>query len=173
MPAEDNAMTNAADQSPAHPPRIALNTYGRIAPAVTAALMALGKAVDDSGLEKSLSELVKIRVSQINGCAYCVQVHIDLARRHGVSQQQLDQLAVWEGANVFSARERAALAWGEALALMAGKPVADAVYTQLQAEFSEPEIVFLTAAVSAISAWNRIAGALQFTPPQNSNQNQN
>lgn len=151
---------------PAKQPRISLNSYARTAPDVTAALMAIGKTVDDSGLEKSLTELVKIRVSQINGCAYCVQVHIDLARRHGVSQAQLDQLAVWEGANVFSAREGAALAWGEALALMPGKPVADAVYMRLQAQFSASEIVFLTAAVSAISAWNRIAGALQFTPPQ-------
>lgn len=145
-----------------HQPRVDRSSYDRTAPAVTAALHALGKAVDDSGLDKSLTELIKLRASQINGCAFCVQYHLNAARQLGMIPAKRDLVAVWRDASVFSARERAALAWTEALTLMAGNDVSDAVYAELQGQFSESEISFLTAAVGAINVWNRIAGALRF-----------
>ena len=150
---------------PDHRPRISWNDFDRAAPAVTVALRALGQAVDDSGLDKSLTELIKLRASQINGCAYCIQYHLNLARRVGVVPAKLDLVAAWREAGIYGARERAALAWAEALTRMAERPVCDAVYTELQAQFSETEIAFLTSAIGAINAWNRIAGALQFAPP--------
>ncbi|HCA27585.1 MAG TPA: alkylhydroperoxidase [Betaproteobacteria bacterium] len=148
-----------------HPSRIDRSRYGQIAPAVTAALSALGKAVDDSGLDKPLTELVKLRASQINGCAFCIQYHLNAARKLGGSSAKLDLVAAWRDAGVFSARERTALAWTEALTLMAGNGVSDTAYIELQGQFSESEIAFLTAAVGAINVWNRIAGALHFAPP--------
>ena len=148
-----------------HAPRIDRSRYDRTAPAVVAALRALGKAIDDSGLDKSLTELIELRASQINGCAFCLQYHLNVARGLGVAPVKLDLVAAWREASVFSARERAALAWAEALTLMAGNTVSDAVYAELQEQFSEPEIAFLTAAVGAINVWNRIAGALHFAPP--------
>lgn len=146
-------------------PRSDFPDFERAAPAVVAALRLLGKAVDDSGLDKPLTELLKLRASQLNGCAFCLQFHLNLARKLGLAPAKIDLLATWREAGVFSARERAALAWTEALTLMAQQPVADAAYAALQAKFSGPEIAFLTAAVGAINAWNRIAGALQFSPP--------
>ena len=150
---------------PDHRPRISWNDFDRAAPAVTVALRALGQAVDDSGLDKSLTELIKLRASQINGCAYCIQYHLNLARRVGVVPAKLDLVAAWREAGIYGARERAALAWAEALTRMAERHICDAVYTELQAQFSETEIAFLTSAIGAINAWNRIAGALQFAPP--------
>ena len=155
---------------PDHRPRISWNDFDRSAPAVTVALRALGQAVDDSGLDKSLTELIKLRASQINGCAYCIQYHLNLARRVGVVPAKLDLVAAWREAGIYGARERAALAWAEALTRMAERHICDAVYTELQAQFSETEIAFLTSAIGAINAWNRIAGALQFAPPVPSEQ---
>lgn len=148
-----------------HRTRIDRGEYERIAPAVVAALRAIGKAVDESGLEKPLTELVKVRASQINGCAFCIQLHLNLARQLGVEAAKLDQLAAWREAAVYSERERAALAWTEALTRMAARSVHDSVYVQLQAQFTQPEIAFLTATIATINAWNRIAGGLHFAPP--------
>src|ERR1700678_2152026 len=96
-------------------PRMEFAEFDQKAPAARAALSALSKAVDDSGLEKALTELIKIRASQVNGCAFCVQFHLNAARKAGVSQTKLDLVAVWRDTGVFSAHERAALAWTEAL----------------------------------------------------------
>jgi AhpD family alkylhydroperoxidase len=145
--------------------RLDWNDFARTAPAVVTALRDLGQAVDDAGLDKSLTELIKLRASQINGCAYCIQYHLNVARRLGVAPAKLDLMSAWRDAGIYSARERAALAWTEALTLMAGHHIADAVYAQLQAQFSESEIALLTSAIGAINLWNRIAGALQFVPP--------
>ncbi len=150
---------------PDHRPRMGRNGFDRIAPAVIAALRALGQAVDDSGLDKSLTELIKLRASQLNRCAFCIQYHLNVARRLGVSAVKLDLVSAWNEAGVFSARERAALAWTEALTFMAAQSVSGAAYVEMQAQFAETEIAFLTAAVGAINAWNRIAGTLQFDPP--------
>ncbi|MDE2129157.1 MAG: carboxymuconolactone decarboxylase family protein [Betaproteobacteria bacterium] len=150
---------------PEHAPRIAWSDFERMAPEVPVALRALGKAVDDSGLDKALTELLKLRVSQLNGCAYCIQFHLNIARRLGIAAPKLDLVAAWRDAGVFSARERAALAWAEALTGMAGAHVCDAVYAEVQHQFNAGEIAALTTAVATINAWNRIAGALQFAAP--------
>lgn len=140
-------------------------SFEQAAPGVVVALGMLGKAIDDSGLEKQLTELLKLRASQLNGCAFCLQFHLNLARKIGLEQAKIDLVATWRDAGVFSARERAALAWTEALTLMAQQQVTETQYAELQAAFTESEIAFLTSAVAAINAWNRIAGALQFSPP--------
>jgi AhpD family alkylhydroperoxidase len=150
---------------PDYSSRIDWNDFARTAPAVVVALRDLGQAVDDSGLDKSLTELIKLRASQINGCAYCIQYHLNVARRLGIVPAKLDLVSAWRDAGIYSARERAALAWTEALTLMAGHHVDNPVYMELQAQFSESEIAFLTSAIAAINLWNRIAGALQFVPP--------
>jgi AhpD family alkylhydroperoxidase len=142
-----------------------MDRYARIAPGVVRALLALGAAVDESGLDKDVTELLKIRISQLNGCAFCLQYHVNLARRQGVAAGKLDQVAAWRDAPGFSPRERAALAWSEALTTMGQAHVDRAVYTQLCGEFDAAEVAHLTAAVGAINAWNRIAGGLRFTPP--------
>ena len=133
--------------------------------AVQAALRAMSKAVEDSGLDKDLSELVKLRVSQINGCAFCVQIHLNFARRLAVPAAKLDLVAAWREAGVFSDRERAALAWAEVMTAMAPGAASDADYSALLRCFSESEAMYLTVAIAAINAWNRIGVALRFAPP--------
>jgi AhpD family alkylhydroperoxidase len=145
-------------------PRIAWSEYEHVAPETVAALRALGKAIDDSGLEKPLTELLKVRASQLNGCAYCLHFHLVSARKVDVAAAKLDLVATWRDVGVFTARERAALAWTESLTLMAQYPVSDAIYAERREHFSTSEIVFLTATVSLINAWNRVAGGLRFFP---------
>lgn len=167
--------TAASPQSPAAPAsaggtepvqsRIDWAAFETHAGGVVSALRDYSRAVDASGLDKGLVELLKLRASQINGCAFCLQFHLNLARKLGLPQRQLDQLAAWRDSHAFSARERAALAWTEALTRMSAAPVEGTLYAELQAQFSEGEIANLTAAIAAINAWNRIAGALRFTPP--------
>src|SRR5215472_13805628 len=118
------------------------------------AVLALGQLAAKAGLDKELLELVKLRASQINGCAFCVQYHILQAERLGVPIDKLNLVVVWGEAPQFSARERAALAWTEALtSLTAG--VEDEVYEQARAEFSDQELTYLTSAIAAINVWNR------------------
>lgn len=140
-------------------------TYEGLAPGAVSALLALGRAVADSGLDPQLTELLKVRVSQINGCAFCLQYHLNLARKLGVPATKLDLVATWAEAGIHSARECAALAWAEALTRMATRTVEDADHAALREHFSEPEVAHLTAAIANINAWNRIAGALRFAPP--------
>ncbi|CAM3031744.1 MULTISPECIES: carboxymuconolactone decarboxylase family protein [Methylobacterium] len=130
-------------------------------PNAHAALLALGRAVDEAGLDKRLSEVVKIRVSQINGCAFCVGFHLDTARRLGLADHIIDSIAVWRDSPVFSPRERAALAWAEHLTRMADGAAPIAEPSPL---FSRDETLSLTVAIATINAWNRIAGGLHFPP---------
>ena len=146
-------------------PRMSYESFSTDAGAVQAALRALSKAVEDSGLEKDLSELVKLRVSQINGCAFCVQIHLNFARRLAVPAAKLDLVAAWREAGVFSDRERAALDWAEVMTAMAPGAASDADYSVLLRCFSESEAMYLTVAIAAINAWNRIGVALRFAPP--------
>lgn len=136
-----------------------------IGPAALAALLAMGKAVDDSGLDKALTELVKIRVSQINGCAFCIQFHLQIARRIGIDAAKLDLMAAWKDAGVYSAREMAALGWAEMVTEMTNHHSDDGACSALYDHFSEKEVLNLTVAIANINAWNRIAGALHFPPP--------
>jgi AhpD family alkylhydroperoxidase len=136
----------------------------KVSPAAYRAVAGLQAYVDQSGLERTLLDLVKIRASQINGCAYCLAMHTDEARKHGENDERMHLLNAWREAQVFSERERAALAWTEALTLVADGHVPDAVYDLARKQFSEKELVDLTAAAVAINAWNRVAIAFRATP---------
>jgi AhpD family alkylhydroperoxidase len=126
-------------------------------------VLALGQAAGKAGLDKQLLELIKLRASQINGCAFCVQHHILLSERLGVPVDKLNMVAVWREAPIYSARERAALAWTEALTLLPGG-VSDEVYAEASREFSEKELMYLTSAVASINVWNRFGAAYRWTP---------
>lgn len=120
--------------------------------------------VQGCGLDLGLLELVRLRISQINGCTFCVAMHIPLARQYGVSEHQINLVAAWKEAPVFNARERAALAWAEAVTALAGQDVPDAAYDQMKAEFDDREIALLTLCISEINTWNRLMIASR-TPP--------
>ena len=139
--------------------------YFQTAPETVNALLALEKQVTSSGLEQSLIELVKIRASQINGCAYCIHMHTQDARKHGETEQRLYLLNAWREAPVYTERERAALAWTEAVTLISETHAPDDVYEQVRAQFSEPETVNLTMLIAAINAWNRLAISFRAVPP--------
>jgi AhpD family alkylhydroperoxidase len=128
-----------------------------VAPDAYKAMFGLEAYVRRSGLEQSLLELVKTRASQINGCAYCLDMHTKDARAHGESEQRLYGLSAWREAPYYSDRERAALAWTEAVTLVAEGHVPDAVYEEARQHFTEEELVNLTLAVVAINGWNRLA----------------
>jgi AhpD family alkylhydroperoxidase len=127
------------------------------------ALLSLGKLATKAGLDKELIELIKIRASQINGCAFCLQYHILQAEAFGLSTDKVNLVAVWREAPQFSVRERAALAWTEALTVLAGG-VCDEVYAKASAEFSEKELLYLTSAIATINAWNRYGAAYRWSP---------
>lgn len=137
--------------------------YQRIAPEVRQAIRAMDQAVQESGLEQSLVELVKIRVSQINGCAFCLDMHTKDALLLGISLQRLFALSAWRETPFYTDRERMALAWAEAVTTLT-EGVSDPVYEQAQSIFSERELVFLTLAVISINSWNRLAISMR-TPP--------
>ena len=128
------------------------------------AVLALGQVAAKAGMDKQLLELVKLRASQINGCAFCVQHHILESEKLGVPVDKLNLVVVWREAPQFSARERAALAWTEALTLLADG-VSDEVYAEASREFSEKELAYLTSAVASINVWNRFGAAFRWTPP--------
>jgi AhpD family alkylhydroperoxidase len=141
-----------------------LNFY-QAAPETIKALAALEDQVRASGLEPSLFELVKIRASQINGCAFCINMHTQDARKQGETEQRIYLLNAWREAPVYTDRERAALAWTEAVTLVSETHVPDDVYDAARAQFSEAEMVNLTMLVGAINAWNRIAISFRAIPP--------
>ncbi|KRA17421.1 MULTISPECIES: carboxymuconolactone decarboxylase family protein [unclassified Lysobacter] len=128
------------------------------------ALGALHSAVERSGLETALIDLINVRASQINGCAYCLWLHTREAMAHGETAERLQLLRVWDE-GPFSERERAALAWTEAVTRVADAPVADAVYARALAAFGEQDLGALNYAVIAINAWNRLAIPFRKTPP--------
>ena len=136
----------------------------QIAPDIYNAVLALSQLAGKAGLDKQLLELVKIRASQINGCAFCVQYHILQAEALGVPMDKLNLVVVWREAPQFSKRERAALAWTEALTAL-GSGVSDEIYAEASAEFSEKELAYLTSAVAVINVWNRYGVAYRWTPP--------
>ena len=136
----------------------------KVAPEAYRAVSGLEKYVQGSGLAHGLIHLIKLRASQINGCAFCVQHHILLAEKLGVPVDKLNLVVVWREAPQFSARERAALAWTEALTLLTGG-VSDEVYEQARAEFSDHELTYLTSAIASINVWNRFGVAYRWTPP--------
>jgi AhpD family alkylhydroperoxidase len=138
--------------------------YRKTAPEGLAAFRNLQTYVDSCGLDHSPMELVKARASQINGCAYCLDMHTKNALAAGEAEQRLYALAAWRETPFFSDRERAALAWTEAVTQIAPERVDDQLYKQLQTYFSEKEIVDLTLVIIAINGWNRLAIPFR-TPP--------
>jgi AhpD family alkylhydroperoxidase len=120
-------------------------------------MIGLEQYVRDSGLEHSLLELVKTRASQINGCAYCIDMHTKDARALGETEQRLYALSAWQETPFFSERERAALEWTETLTLIAQGHPSDEAYERMRRHFSESEIVNLTLAIVTINGWNRLA----------------
>ena len=131
--------------------------YGKAAPGSVQAMYKLQKYVDESGLEHSLLELVKTRVSQINGCAFCIDMHTKDARAAGETEQRLYGLSAWREAPYYSERERAALAWAEAVTNIPQIDESDEEYEAARAQFSAEELVKLTVVVIAINGWNRLA----------------
>jgi AhpD family alkylhydroperoxidase len=139
--------------------------FQRLAPDAFDLVQGLGRLAAKAGIDKQLLELVKLRASQINGCAFCVQFHILQGESLGISPDKLNLVVVWREAQQFSARERAALAWTEALTLI-NEGVSDEVFAQANAEFSEQELTYLTSAIASINVWNRFGAAYRWTPPQ-------
>ena len=139
--------------------------FMQAAPDTVKALMALEAQIQGSGLEQSLIELVKTRASQINGCAYCINMHTSDARKHGETEQRLYLLNAWREAPAYSERERAALAWTEAVTLIADTHAPDDLYAEVRKHFSETETVNLTMLIATINAWNRLAISFRAVPP--------
>ena len=129
--------------------------YWKASPQAMHAMLAFEKAVSGLGLEQSLIELIKLRVSQINGCAYCVDMHFRDAKKKGETDERLYLLSVWPEAHVYTDRERAAFRWAEALTRLAGGHVSDEDFAEVSAHFSEAEVVNLTLAIVTINGWNR------------------
>lgn len=128
-------------------------------------LSALHTSVDHSGLEMSLIDLVRVRASQINGCAYCVYEHTGEARSRGEIEQRLYLLDAWRESPLYTERERAALAWTEAVTRIADTHAPDEDFERLKEQFTEPEIIKLTMAIADINAWNRFGIAFRPVHP--------
>jgi AhpD family alkylhydroperoxidase len=133
-----------------------LNPYAA-APEAMKAVAAIEPVVVASGLEPSLIELVKTRASQINGCAFCIHMHTKDARAHGETEERLYLLNAWRESPLYTERERAALAWTEALTLISETQAPDDVYEELRKHFNEAETVNLTVLIGQINTWNRVA----------------
>lgn len=136
----------------------------RTSPGLRAVMMGIEGYVHQSGLEPTLLELVKLRGSLINGCAYCADMHAKVARSLGETEQRLYAVSLWRETPFYSERERAALAWTEAVTLVSIDHVPDDVYNQARQAFDEKELVDLTAAIVAINGWNRLAIAFRTVP---------
>ncbi len=136
--------------------KIRMNYFAK-APELLNALVALNKLVEESGFDRKLLHLVKLRASQINGCAYCVDMHVKEARKDGETEQRLHLVSAWRESPLFSERERAGLEWTEALTLLPQSRADDAYYEPLKSQFSDVEIVQLTMLIGVINTWNRLA----------------
>ena len=136
----------------------------KVAPEVFRAMFALETAVKATGLESNLLNLVKLRVSQINGCAYCIDMHSKDLRAEGESEERLYLLDAWRETDFYSDRERAALTWAEAVTLISHSHVPDDVYEEARQQFADDELAKLTLAVVAINGWNRFSIAFRAIP---------
>lgn len=147
----------------AHTPRI---DFYAAAPDAMKAMMAMEVAIGKLGLEPSLIELIKLRASQLNGCAYCVDLHATDMRKHGEGERRIHGVSVWREAPFYTPRERAALAWTEALTLLAQTHAPDSDYALLAEQFTPAEMVAVTMAVNAINSWNRFGVGFRKMIPQ-------
>ena len=140
--------------------------YSKISPGIYKAMLGLENHANESGLERTLLDLVRLRASQINGCAFCLDMHWKDLRAAGESEQRLYSLDAWRETPFYTDREQAALAWTEAVTLIAEDRVPDEVYEEVRQHFSEKELADLTLAIVAINGWNRLNIAFR-TPPGN------
>lgn len=138
--------------------------YGKAAPGAMKAMMGLENYLAESGLEPLLLDLVRLRASQINGCAYCVDMHTLDLRAAGETEQRISLLSVWEETPFFTERERAALLWTEKLTLISLDHVPDAIYEQVRPHFTDAELANLTLAIATINAWNRFGISFRSEP---------
>ena len=138
--------------------------YTKAAPGAYTVMSQLQRYVDNSGLENSLLELIKLRASQINGCAYCIDMHTKDARANGETEQRLYGLSAWREAPFYTERERTALLWTETVTLVSETQIPDDVYEAARKLFDEKEIVDLTMAIVAINGWNRLAIGFRTVP---------
>lgn len=138
--------------------------YQKQAPELFKALVSLNALVARSSIEQSICDMVEIRASQINGCAFCLDMHVKQAVIHGERPLRLHHLAIWRESTLFSPRERASLAWTEVLTVLPAQGIPDEVYERVRTQLSEQEITDLTYAVMAINAWNRINIAFKAVP---------
>jgi AhpD family alkylhydroperoxidase len=138
--------------------------YGKVLPEAMRSIYALDRYSQNSGLEPSLLELIKLRASQLNGCAYCIDMHSKDARTRGETEQRLYNLSVWRETPYYTDRERAALAFTEAATLIADRHMPDEVYEQARRQFSDEELVKLMAAIVIINTWNRFAITFRDSP---------
>ncbi|MGB9455312.1 MAG: carboxymuconolactone decarboxylase family protein [Bryobacteraceae bacterium] len=138
--------------------------YVRAFPEGFNAVRSVERAISASGLEPSLLDLVKIRASQLNGCAYCIDMHTKDARARGETEQRIYALSAWREGPFFTPRERAALTWTEALTNIQQGHAPDAVFQEARREFDEADLVKLTMAITQINAWNRIAIGFRVEP---------
>ncbi|MCU7248062.1 carboxymuconolactone decarboxylase family protein [Pseudomonas koreensis] len=137
--------------------------YYSASPKAMKAMIAMEALTSSLSIEPPLLQLIKIRASQLNGCAFCTDMHSVDARRAGESDRRLYSIVVWRDSGFFNPRERAALAWAEAVTLLAESRVPDDVYQDARAQFSDSELVDLTMAVSTINSWNRLAVSFRQT----------
>lgn len=138
--------------------------YSKLSPGMVKAMMAFGNAIKNGAIEESVLMLVDMRASQMNGCAFCIDMHAKEAIIHGERPLRLFHISAWRESTLFSPRERAALAWTEALTKLADGGVPDAIYDSVRGELSEQEISDLTFRIMAINAWNRISVAARTVP---------
>jgi AhpD family alkylhydroperoxidase len=135
-----------------------------VTPGIIQAMLGLERQVGQAGLDSRLLDLVRMRASQINGCAYCLDMHSKDARANGETEQRLYGLNAWRETPYYSARERAALEWTEALTLVAESHAPDEVYERVREQFSEKEVMHLSLAIVAINGWNRLNIAARTVP---------
>jgi AhpD family alkylhydroperoxidase len=145
--------------------RIDRDAFKEAVPEVASGMAAINHAYKKSGMERDLFELIKVRASQINGCAFCVQYHLNDARKLNIAPEKLDLLVTWRESGLFSERESAALEWTEHVTLLAQRHIDDEAYARVSSQFSEQELAVLTTAIAQINFWNRLAAPLRFTPP--------
>jgi AhpD family alkylhydroperoxidase len=138
--------------------------FKKASPSAYEAMLGLENTVRESGLEHSLLELVRLRASQINGCGFCVDMHASDARKGGETERRVHAIAVWRETPFFTARERAALAWTDALTRLSTQPNLEREYAALKEQFKDKEMVDLSLAIAAINSWNRLAVGFGMQP---------
>lgn len=141
--------------------------YYEAEPEIMTAVLKLNEAVQASGLDPKLLHLVKLRASQINGCSYCVELHSREARADGETEQRLYLVSAWKESPLFTPAERAALAWTEALTLIASEEASDALYAEVLEHFGPADLTRLSVAISMINTWNRLAISSRMIHPVN------